>query len=73
MIALKTKKMKLIKNKAQCLNCEDSIESKTRHDFVSCNCFQNKENGNGIFIDGGLDYQRYGGNLKHFKNLSKYE
>lgn len=31
--------MKLKKNKAQCLNCLEIIESKDRHDFVCCKCY----------------------------------
>lgn len=27
-------------SKAQCKNCGDIVESKTRHDFVACSCFQ---------------------------------
>lgn len=30
--------MKLIRNRAKCRNCGDIIESKHRHDFVSCSC-----------------------------------
>jgi len=41
------------KNKAKCALCGDIIESKSRHDFVSCSC------GN-IFVDGGNDYWRAG-------------
>lgn len=44
---------KLKKNAAQCKKCNDVIESKYRHHFVQCKC----EN---IFVDGGLDYVRYG-------------
>jgi hypothetical protein len=43
-------------SKGQCLDCEDIIESKHRHDFVKCKC------GNS-FLDGGDDYIRGGGNL----------
>jgi hypothetical protein len=39
---------------AQCLKCEDIIESKHRHDFVKCQCGQS-------FLDGGDDYIRGGG------------
>jgi hypothetical protein len=38
-------------NKAQCLKCNDIIESTHRHDFVSCSC------GN-LAVDGGKDYIR---------------
>ena len=37
----------------KCLRCGDIIESKTRHDFVSCSC-------GAIFTDGGHDYIRRG-------------
>lgn len=40
-------------NRAQCLECNDIIESTYRHDFVQCSC-QN------IFVDGGKDYFRSG-------------
>jgi hypothetical protein len=40
--------------KVKCLKCDDVIESKYRHDFVTCKC------GN-AFVDGGSDYTRYGG------------
>ena len=43
-------------SKAKCLDCEDIIESKHRHDFVKCKC------GNS-FIDGGDDYFRGGGSI----------
>lgn len=40
----------------KCLKCGDVIDSKHRHDFVWCKC-QN------VFIDGGDDYTRYGGDF----------
>lgn len=43
----------IIRNALQCLNCNDIIESKHRHDFIKCSC-------EGCFIDGGLDYLRRG-------------
>ena len=58
--------MKLVRNAAQCAKCGDIIESTHRHDFVSCSC-------KAIFIDGGVDYFRVGGNLEDFINLSEYE
>jgi len=36
------------------MKCFDIIESHHRHDFVSCKCGT-------IFLDGGMDYIRYGG------------
>lgn len=43
----------LLRNVAECRLCGDVIESKSRHDFVSCKCGE-------IFTDGGLDYVRRG-------------
>ena len=42
---------KIIKNSVQCLKCADIIESKNRHDYVTCSC------GN-VSVDGGTDYLR---------------
>jgi hypothetical protein len=53
------------RNIAQCLECNDIIESKYRHDFVQCSC------GN-IFVDGGTDYIRSGArNISTFKPLTE--
>jgi len=43
-------------NRCKCRICGDIIESKYRHDFVTCNCGT-------IYTDGGIDYIRRG-----FKN-----
>ena len=43
----------LIRNAIQCKHCGDVIESKHRHDFVSCSC-------GCCCVDGGLDYIRRG-------------
>ena len=40
--------------KIKCKKCGDIIESKYRHDFKECKC-------GSIFIDGGQDYCRIGG------------
>jgi predicted phosphodiesterase len=58
--------MRITKNSAQCVKCGDIIESKDRHDFVYCSC-------QAIFVDGGLDYIRHGGNREDLINLSEYE
>jgi DNA-directed RNA polymerase subunit RPC12/RpoP len=55
----------IIRNSAKCAKCGDEIESKHRHDWVSCKC-------RAIFIDGGKDYQRVGGNLEDFIDTSIY-
>lgn len=43
----------VIRSRAQCVKCGNIIESRHRHDFVSCSCGT-------IFLDGGLDYIRCG-------------
>ena len=40
--------------KLKCLICNEVIESKYTHDFVSCKC-------GGCFVDGGKEYFRCGG------------
>lgn len=56
---------RLTRNAAQCNACGDVIESKHRHDFVSCSC-------RAIFIDGGLDYVRGGGQFEDFISLAEW-
>ncbi len=56
----------ITRNAAQCVRCGDTIESKHRHDFQSCNC-------GAIFVDGGLEYVRRGGNPEDFRDLSSGE
>lgn len=50
------------KNKAKCRNCNTTIESRHRHDFVSCQC-------GSIFVDGGNDYWRAGGSAENFERI----
>lgn len=52
--------MKIVRNSAKCKKCHDEIESKHRHDFVSCKCGE-------IFVDGGKDYFRRG--AKDLENI----
>jgi hypothetical protein len=64
---MKVRASKIVKNAAQCLKCKTVIESKHRHDFVSCEC-------GAIFIDGGHAYIRCGADSwTNFKSLSKSE
>lgn len=50
-------------SKARCKNCEDIVESKTRHEWVCCSCFRLRIGmPHGFFLDGGDDYIRVGGN-----------
>jgi hypothetical protein len=44
--------MKIIHNRVRCKKCLTVLESKHRHDFVSCPC--------GVFVDGGHEYLRGG-------------
>ena len=50
---MKLKREVVVVNKCQCRKCKDIIESKTRHDFISCKC-------GAIFTDGGKSYIRRG-------------
>jgi hypothetical protein len=64
---LHTPDQRLLVNKAQCRACGDIIESKSVHDFVSCDC-------DAIFVDGGREYQRCGADSwDNFWDLSIYE
>jgi len=61
---------KLTRNRIQCPECLDIIESLTRHDFKVCSCGI----GYGVFVDGGLDYQRVGGGaMAGIINLAEFE
>ena len=42
---------KIIRNAIKCNHCGDIIESKYRHDFVTCSC-------GCVSVDGGKDYLR---------------
>jgi hypothetical protein len=54
-------KYKILSNKCKCALCGDIIESKHRHDFVSCSCGE-------ISTDGGKDYFHRSAST-HFSNL----
>ena len=55
----------ILKNQAMCRKCETVIESKTVHDFVSCEC-------KAIAVDGGKDYLRRVGNVEDFIDMTTY-
>ena len=57
---------KLTRNAAGCYRCGDVVESKTVHDFRSCRC-------GAIFVDGGLEYVRYGGDLRMMEPMHEYD
>ena len=65
------RRIKILRNAAQCKVCGQVIESRNVHDFVTCSCFDNVENTSGIFIDGGLEYLRRGGNMNNLIELSE--
>ena len=54
----------IVRNAVRCLKCDDIIESKFRHDFVTCKC-------GSISVDGGIDYLRHVGNLEDYEDLSE--
>jgi len=58
--------MKIIRNAARCKKCGDVIESKHVHDFVPCSC-------GAIFVDGGHEYFRAGGEPECFESLCEKE
>lgn len=57
---------KLRRNAARCINCNTTIESKHVHDFQWCPCKT-------IFVDGGLEHARRGGNLDMLDEMNEYE
>lgn len=54
-------KTKIVRNVARCLQCNDTVESETRHHLAFCACGK-------MFVDGGQEYLRRGG-----EDLSKIE
>jgi len=48
--------------KLKCRKCKTVIQSKHRHDFVWCEC-------RSIFVDGGSDYFRRGGNIEDMEEV----
>ena len=47
--------IQIILNRIQCKGCGEVLTSYNRHDYKTCGCE------NETMIDGGTDYQRYGG------------
>jgi len=45
----------IILNRVQCKSCGEVLTSYNRHDYKTCGCE------NETMVDGGTDYQRYGG------------
>jgi tRNA(Ile2) C34 agmatinyltransferase TiaS len=55
---------KILRNAARCKKCGETIESKSRHDFVTCKC-------GAISVDGGREYLRRVGNIEDMEDLSE--
>ena len=47
--------IQIILNRVQCKSCGEVLTSHHRHDYKTCGCE------NETMVDGGTDYQRYGG------------
>ena len=57
----------IVRNRAKCLLCRDVIESKSRHQFVTCTCAA-------LYVDGGTAYLRRGAtDLTQFEELSEVQ
>ena len=56
----------LTKNAIKCKKCGDIIQSKYRHNFVSCSC-------GACSVDGGLDYLRRCGNPSDYEEVDEYK
>ena len=52
----------IVYNAIKCLECGETIVSRSRHDYVTCGC------PNGAMVDGGNEYERYGA-----KDMDKIE
>ena len=57
---------RVVRNAARCRRCDTVVESRHRHDFVWCAC-------GAIFVDGGTDYIRWGGNPEDFEPMAVIE
>ena len=57
---------KILVNKAKCLECGEVIDSRHRHDFVTCKC------GN-LSVDGGKDYLKRSFHNSNWLELSESE
>ena len=54
----------ITRNAVKCLKCGDVIESTHVHDFKTCSC-------GAVFVDGGLEYLRRGGDFDNIEDLSE--
>ena len=58
-----TEDLKIVRNAIKCKHCGEVIESRHAHDFKTCKCGR-------VFVDGGRDYIRHGGNNEDYEDLS---
>lgn len=58
--------IKIIRNSAKCLKCNDEVESKHRHDFVWCSC-------KSLAVDGGKAYLKRSGYPSEIEDTSIFE
>lgn len=56
---------KIVYNAVRCLKCNETIESHHVHDYKHCSC------GNAM-VDGGMDYERYGGEYNTIEKITIY-
>ena len=56
---------KILCNRIKCKKCGDIIESKNRHDFVTCKC-------GSVTVDGGDSYLKRTGNREDWEELSEF-
>ncbi len=61
-----TPRWRIVRNALRCKKCDDVIESRHRHDFVRCQC-------GAVFVDGGHDHLRSGGDLEQIESLHQVE
>ena len=57
---------KILVNKIRCRKCNDIIESKYTHDFVTCSCGT-------VSVDGGKSYLKRCGDKVYWEDLSEVE
>ena len=57
---------KILRNAIRCKHCGDVIESRSTYDFKPCKCGR-------CFVDGGLDYLRWGGDPEDYEDLAEVE
>lgn len=55
---------RILHNRIRCKLCSDTIESFHVHDFKWCSC-------QSVFVDGGREYLRWGGELDNIEDLSE--